>query len=133
MTKAAKELKAFVEQALVDEGVARPFEFSIAANSHQQVVFHVKGIRVKYQFPYSPSDHRSMLNSRSSVKKAIRSASRYALSGAPTQRSILDASSLLPSQPHHMGTGRAGVSKLAPSVHGRWPCAGSAYKTASRS
>jgi hypothetical protein len=129
----ASELREFVERVLVEEGVARPYEFSIARNAHQQVVFYVKGIKVKYQFPCSPSDHRAMLNSRSSVRKAIRTASGFALSGAPAQRSLLDARGLLPCQSHHVGAGRAGVSKLAPSVHGRWPCPGQALKAGSRS
>jgi len=120
----AKELKAYVEQVLVDEGVARPYEFSLAANSHQQVVFYVKGIRVKYQFPFSPSDYRSMLNSRSSIRKAIRTASGHALSGAPARRSLLDDGCVLPRKPHHLGAGRAGVSKLAPSVRPRWRSCG---------
>ncbi len=75
MTK-AKEFKFFIEQCLVQLGVEQPYEFSIAPNAHQQVVFYVDGVRVKYQFPYSPSDYRSMLNARSSLKQAIRSASR---------------------------------------------------------
>lgn len=129
----AKELRAFVEKALEEQGVARPYEFSIAGNAHQQVIFYVKGIRVKYQFPATPSDYRSMLNSRSSLKQAIRSASGHALSGASEKRSLLDARGLLPRQPDHVGAGRAGVSKFAPSVRDRWQtCSGKTRQAASR-
>lgn len=115
----AKDLKEFIETSLEDLGVARPYEFSIARNAHQQVIFYVKGIRVKYQFPFSPSDHRSKLNSRSSLKQAIRSASGHALSGASEKRSLLDARGLLPREPDHVGTGRAGVPKPAAPFYDR--------------
>lgn len=116
MTHTAKQLREYVEECLVDEGVARPYEFSIANNGHQQVLFHVKGIRVKYQFPFSPGDHRAMLNSRKSLRQAIRTASGRALSGAPTQRSLLHDRGVLPREPDDVGAGRARAPQPALTV-----------------
>lgn len=82
MGSRAKELRRFVEDVLIEEGVVE-YEFSVARNAHQQVVFYWKGVRCKYQFPFSPSDYRGMQNSRASLRQAMRAAERHAVPGAP--------------------------------------------------
>lgn len=119
MSSRAKELKRFVEDVLIEEGVTE-YEFSVARNAHQQVVFYWKGVRCKYQFPYSPSDYRGMQNSRASLRQAMRAAERHAVPGAPQGGSVLDARGVLPGQPHHVGAGGAGIFKYPPSVRPRW-------------
>lgn len=118
-SKQARELKEFIADALTEAGVVE-FRFSIARNSHQQVEFYHRGIRCKYQFPYSPSDYRGQENARASIKKVLRTAEGRALSGGAQDRTVLDAGGVLPRKPDYVGAGGAGVRHLKASVRGRW-------------
>lgn len=115
-----EELRLCVEQALVDEGIARPYRFTLANNAHQVVEFQHCGIAVKYQFPGTPSDRRAMHNARSSLRKRIRTAERLALSRDAAPRPVLDAGGVLPREPDDVGAGRAGAPKHPSKVLQSW-------------
>jgi hypothetical protein len=125
MSSKGREMKRHVEKFLVDYGVSG-YTFGNTGSAHQEVRFVHHGRSIRFVSPGSPSDSRAFLNAKCELRKVLRSAEGATIPAAPEARPVLDAGSVLPRKSHDMGSCRAGFSKFAPSLHGRWPCRGSA-------
>jgi len=108
MSQRGREAREYVERCLEEFKVPRPYAFGVTGGCHQDVRFTYLGRACRYVFPGSPSDRRALKNSRTELRKVLRSTEGKALPAGPQGGPVLDAGCVLPRQLNYVGgsTGR---------------------------
>lgn len=122
------EMRRAVRKFLQEFGIPEPYHFNITGGGHQRVTFLTGVVWSSYTFPGSHSDRRAIANTRTELRKVVRSRLGTAVPGGPEDRPVLDARGVLPRQPHHMAGREACLREnktqawlTTQAREGKWP------------